>query len=224
MGTVLGELLPLAVGVAVSPVPIIAVILMLLAPRAGGTGQGFLLGWVAGIVAAVVVFLLFAGVADLGSSAEPSALASWLRLLLGLVILGLAVRQWRGRPAPGEQVPLPKWMAAIDSFTPGKAAGLGFVLSAVNPKNLAMGIAAGVAIAAGDLPAGQDVVAVLVFTLIAAATVAVPVIAYAVAADRMRGPLDRLKVWLEANHIAVLGVLLLVIGVVLVGNGLGGLL
>lgn len=58
MGTVLGELLPLAVGVAVSPVPIIAVILMLLAPRAGGTGQGFLLGWVAGIVAAVVVFLL----------------------------------------------------------------------------------------------------------------------------------------------------------------------
>jgi hypothetical protein len=46
VGPVIGDLLPLAVGVAVSPVPIIAVILMLLAPRAGGASLGFLAGWV----------------------------------------------------------------------------------------------------------------------------------------------------------------------------------
>jgi hypothetical protein len=45
MGAVVGDPLPLAVGVAVSPVPIIAVILMLLAPRASGTSAGFGLGW-----------------------------------------------------------------------------------------------------------------------------------------------------------------------------------
>jgi hypothetical protein len=37
---VIGDLLPLAVGIAISPVPIIAVTLMLLAPRAGEASVG----------------------------------------------------------------------------------------------------------------------------------------------------------------------------------------
>jgi threonine/homoserine/homoserine lactone efflux protein len=224
VGPVIGELLPLAVGVAISPVPIIAVILMLLAPRAGGTGLGFLLGWVTGIVAVTVVVLLIAGSTDLGNSAEPSALASWLKLILGAVLLFLGVRQWQGRPGPDEPAHLPKWMSAIDTFTPAKGAGLGFLLSAVNPKNLTMCLAAGVAIAAGGLPAGQAAVAVTVFTVLATSTVAVPVIGYLVAADRMADPLKRLKAWLEQHNAAVMGVLLLVIGVMLVGKGFGGLL
>jgi Sap, sulfolipid-1-addressing protein len=64
VGTVLGDLLPLAVGVAVSPVPIIAVILMLLAPRAGAASVGFAIGWVLGIVAVTVVTLLLTSGAD----------------------------------------------------------------------------------------------------------------------------------------------------------------
>lgn len=218
----MGELLPLAVGVAISPVPIIAVILMLFAPRAGGTSVGFLLGWVAGIVVATVVFLWLAGIADLGGGGS-SAAASWIRLLLGVGMLVLAVKQWRDRPRPGAEPALPAWMAAIDRFTPGKALGLGFLLSAVNPKNLAMCVAAGVAIGAASLPGGQQTIAVVVFTVIAACTVAVPVIAFAVAAERMRGPLHRLKAWLLANNSTVMAVLLLVIGVVLVGKGIGGL-
>ena len=37
MNLVIGEILPLAVGIAISPIPIIAAILMLLSPRAKGT-------------------------------------------------------------------------------------------------------------------------------------------------------------------------------------------
>jgi threonine/homoserine/homoserine lactone efflux protein len=224
MGEVIGSLLPLALGVAISPVPIIAVILMLFAPRAGGTGLGFMLGWVVGIVVAVVVFLLVAGATDIGDSDEPSTLASWIKLLLGLLFLLLAVGQWRKRPHDGVEPELPGWMTSIDKVTPGKAAGLGFLLSAVNPKNLAMAIAAGVTIADGALSGGGQTVAVIVFTVIAASTVAVPVIAYAVAADRMRGPLDELKSWLEANNATVMSVLLVVLGVVILGKGLGALL
>jgi hypothetical protein len=43
MGSVIGDFLPQALGVAISPVPIIATILMLLAPKAGATSVGFLL-------------------------------------------------------------------------------------------------------------------------------------------------------------------------------------
>lgn len=219
VGSVLGDLLPLALGVAVSPVPVIAVILMLFGPKAGSTSFGFLGGWVAGIVLAVTAFALIAGTAGMGTSAEPSAMASWFKLLLGVLLLYLAWQQWRSRDEPV----LPKWMSAIDTMTLGKGAGLGFLLSAVNPKNLAMCAAAGTIIGAGGLSGGQNVLTVAIFTVLAALTVAVPVIGYAVAQDKMRGPLDRLKGWLEANNATVMAMLLLFLGVVLLGKGFGGL-
>ena len=114
-------------------------------------------------------------------------------------------------------------MAAIDSFTFPKAAALGFALAAVNPKNLLMCAAAGTAIGGSALSGADQAVVIAVFTVLAACTVALPVIAYAVAKDRMRHPLDELKVWLQQNNTAVMAVLLLVIGVVLIGKGIGGL-
>jgi len=225
VGTVLGDLLPLAVGVAVSPVPIMAVILMLLAPRASAASVGFAIGWVLGIVAVTVVTLLLTGGTDAGGDdAGPSTGASWLKLLLGLALLAVGVKQWRGRPKPGQDVALPKWMTAIDHVTPVKALGLGGALSAVNPKNLLMTVSAGVTITDGALDTGQQVAAVAVFTALAASTVVLPVVAYAVAKDRMRRPLEDLRVWLQANNATVMSVLILVIGVTQIGKGLGGLL
>jgi threonine/homoserine/homoserine lactone efflux protein len=225
VGTVLGDLLPLAVGVAVSPVPIMAVILMLLAPRASAASVGFAIGWVLGIVAVTVVTLLLTGGTDVGGDdAGPSTGASWLKLLLGLALLAVGVKQWRGRPKPGQDVALPKWMTAIDHITPVKALGLGVALSAVNPKNLLMTVSAGVTITDGALDTGQQVAAVAVFTALAASTVVLPVVAYAVAKDRMRRPLEDLRVWLQANNATVMSVLILVIGVTQIGKGLGGLL
>ena len=100
MGDVVGELLPLAVGVAVSPIPIIAVILVLLAPRAGAASAGFAVGWVLGIVVVTSVSVLIAGGADLSEGDDPSAGASWTKLVLGLLLLAVGVRQWRGGPGP----------------------------------------------------------------------------------------------------------------------------
>ena len=102
MRQVIGDILPLALGVAISPIPIIATILMLLAPKAGGTSAGFLLGWVIGIAAAATVFTVIAATAGLSGASEPSSAASWFKIVLGALLLLLAGRQWRGRPAPGE--------------------------------------------------------------------------------------------------------------------------
>ena len=102
MNGVIGDLLPLAVGIAISPVPVIAVILMLLAPRAGGASLGYLLGWVVGIVVAVsVVTVIVGGVAQSDTDDGPSTTTAIVILLLGVGVLVLAVRQWRGRPKPG---------------------------------------------------------------------------------------------------------------------------
>jgi hypothetical protein len=64
----------------------------------------------------------------------------------------------------------------------------------------------------------------VVFTVIGASTVGLPVIAYAIAGARMRGPLDEMKTWLAENNTTVTSVLLVIIGAVLIGKGLGGLL
>src|SRR4051812_35700851 len=99
---------------------------MLLAPKPLGASSGFLIGWVVGIVVVTAVVLLLAGTQDLGTTSEPSTAASWVKLVLGLLLLLLAGKEWRDRPAADEEPVLPKWMAAVDQFTPGKATGLGF--------------------------------------------------------------------------------------------------
>ncbi|QCB49532.1 GAP family protein [Rhodococcus sp. PAMC28707] len=219
MGTVLGDLLPLVVGVAVSPVPIIVAILMLLGKRAGSTSISFAIGWIAGIVLATTIFVLLGGAAT-GSEDEPSTTSSWIKLVIGVLLLGVGIRQWRAR---GEEHATPKWMSAIDEMTAVKALGVGFALAAINPKNLLMCIAAGVTIGGAALDAGQTVVAVAVFSVLSASTIAVPVIAYQIAAQRLEAPLASLKEWLQANNSAVMSVLILVISAVLIGKGMGGL-
>lgn len=224
MNGVVGDLLPLAVGIAISPVPIIAVILMLLSPRAGGASAGYLLGWVVGIVLiTTAVALVLDATAESGEDTGPSTATALILLLLGIGCLVLAFGQWRTRPKPGAHGALPAWMATIDKATPAKAVGLGFLLSAVNPKNLAMSAAAGAVVAGGGLPVGKSVVAVAIFTAIAASTVLVPVVGYLVARKRMAPALFSLREWLAHNNAVVMAVVMLVIGAALIGKGVGAL-
>ncbi len=224
MGPVIGDLLPYAIGVAISPIPIIAVILMLLSHKAGPNSVAFGIGWILGIVVGTVVFLVLSGAADLDSGSGPSTTTSWVQLVLGLLLLVLAVGQWRKRPKPGATPTLPKWMSSIEQFTAIKSAGLGFLLSALNPKNLLMFVSAGVAIGAAGLSVGGDVVAVIVYTVLAASSVLVPVVGFLAARQKVTPWLDSLKTWLEANNALVMSLLLLLLGVVQFGKGLGGLL
>lgn len=222
MGGVIGDLLPIAIGIAISPLPIIAVILMLLSASPGRSSVGFLLGWVVGIVAVTTIVLLLVGRA--GNSANgPSTTSSVIRLVLGVLLLLLGVRQWRARPRPGEAAAMPKWMRALDGITAVKASGLGALLSGVNPKNLLLCVAAGTAIGAGHLSAGGNVVAIAIFTVLASCSIAGPVVLFLVARERMSAPLAALRTWLTDNNAAVMAVLLLVIGVVQIGKGISGL-
>jgi threonine/homoserine/homoserine lactone efflux protein len=220
MTSVIGEILPLAIGIAISPIPIIAAILMLLSPRATRTGIGFLLGWVVGILVAVTIFTLLSSVLPRGDSDASSPVHGIIQIVLGAALLVLALRQWRSRPEPGVEPTLPKWMSAIDTMNAGKGFGLGFLLAAVNPKNLLLGAGAGVTIGGADLPIASAAVVIGVFTVIAAASVALPVIAYLIASERMRGPLESLRAWLVHNNATVMAVLLVVIGFVVIGKGI----
>ena len=220
MGSVIGETFPLAVGIAISPIPIIATILMLLSPKAKATSVGFLLGWLAGILVAVVLFTLLSSVLPQQNSSGSSPVSGVIKIILGASLLFLAVKQWRGRPAEGEQAAMPKWLSTIDSMTAIKGLGLGFLLAAVNPKNLLLAASAGVIIGGENLSFGDTTVVIGVFVLLAGCTVLIPVIGYLIASARMAGPLDRLREWLIDNNATIMAVLLLVIGVSVIGKGI----
>ncbi|WP_105567103.1 GAP family protein [Microbacterium halophytorum] len=221
MASTIGEMLPLALGVAISPIPIIAAILMLLSPKARVTSIGFLLGWVIGIIAAVTAFTLLSSVLPESDPDASKPIRGVVQLVLGALLFLLALKQWRGRPAPGEEAALPAWMKAIDTFSFVAAFGLGFLLSALNPKNLIMAAGAGTDIGAAGLPTEAVIVVIAVYTLIAASTVLIPVAGYLVAAQKLSGALDALRDWLTKENAVIMTVLLLVIGVSLVGKGIG---
>jgi threonine/homoserine/homoserine lactone efflux protein len=223
VGAVVGDVLPFALGVAISPMPIIAVILMLLAARAGAASGGFLIGWVAGIVIATTVFTILAETLGLSSSGGGSTAGAIVKLVLGALLLLLALKEWRSRPVGDADPPAPKWLSSLDSLTAAKASGLGFLLAAVNPKNLLMILAASVTIGQAKLPVGQIVIVILIFTLIAASTVAAPVIVYRAEPVKAQAWLESMKIWLVANNATVMMMLFAIIGVVLIGKGIGGL-
>jgi threonine/homoserine/homoserine lactone efflux protein len=149
--------------------------------------------------------------------------AAVINMVVGVLLVVLALRQWRVRPSRGESVQLPKWMAEVDSMTPTKALVLGLLLSAVIPKNLLLALSAGVIVSETGLSVGEASVVIVLFTVIATSTVAVPVVAHLVAPARMHGPFQRLRVWLVENNVTIMGLLLLVIGVVMIGNSIAGL-
>jgi hypothetical protein len=222
MVTASGELLPLAVAIAISITTIITTILMLLSPKAKARTVGLLVGCVVGVGAAVALFALLAGLLPTQDSAG-SWVGGVIKMVAGVLLVVLALRQWRVRPARGDQVELPRWMAEVDSMTPTKALVLGLLLSAVVPKNLLLAISAGVIVSEARLSAGEASVVIVVFTLIATSTVAVPVVAHLVAPARMHGQFQWLREWLVENHVTIMGLLLLLIGVVMIGNGIASL-
>lgn len=222
MGQAIGQALPIAVGVALSPFPIIAVVLMLVTERGRVNGPAFVAGWILGLAGLGAIVLSVAGAGGASDEGQPATWVSVLELVLGLAVLLLALRQWRGRPDEAEAPAAPRWMGALDSFTPLKSAGAGVALSALNPKNLLLTVGGAAAIAQTGIPAGQEVVAYAVFVLVATLGVGAPVaIAFALG-DRSRPILDGMKDWLGRNNAVIMAVLLLVIGVKLVGDGISG--
>jgi hypothetical protein len=118
---------------------------------------------------------------------------------------------------------MPKWMATIDTFTPAKSFGLGALLAGVNPKNLALTMAAAVSIGQANLSGTEPWLTLLAFVAIASITVAGPVLYFLLVGASAERALTSGKVWLVANNHAVMSVLFVVFAAVLIGQGFGGL-
>lgn len=221
MGSTLVQLLPLALGVLASPLPIMAVVLLLLGGRPRATGLAFVCGWILGLTAlGLLGILILNGTAIFNSQGDGPAVRI-ATAVLGCVLLVLAVLQWRDRPRRGEDGELPKWMAALTTFSSLKSFGLGATLAAVKPKNLVLTVAAATTISESGMAIGQELVALAVFVMVASIGVAAPLVVFFALGSRATATLERWGAWLTRHNAVVVAAVLLVIGLLLVGSALG---
>ena len=223
MGQAIGSSLPLAVGVALSPIPIIAVVLILTSRRARSNGPAFVIGWLVGLAVIGAIVLSVAGPAGASKSGSPATWVSWVKIVLGAALLLVAVRQFRGRPKDGDEAALPKWMASIDSMKPLTVLGLAALLGGVNPKNLLLAVSAGASIAQTGISGADQAIAYAVFALIGTIGVGTPVVIYFALGERSATMLTALKDWMGQHNAVIMSVLCLVIGVKLIGDAIGAL-
>jgi len=223
MGRAIGQIIPLAAGVALSPLPIIAVILLLTGPRGRGSGMSFLAGWLLGLATVGTLVLLAADGANAGGSGAPAVWAGVVLIALGVLLAIVGVRQWRGRPAEGESQELPGWMRTVESFTAPKAAAVAVGFAAAKPKNLLLTAGAATAIAQTGTGASQQAGAMATFVVLASVGVASPVAVSLLMGDRAAGMLERMRDWLVRENQTIIAVICILIAAKLIGDGITGL-
>jgi threonine/homoserine/homoserine lactone efflux protein len=124
IGQAIGQVISFGAGVALSPVPIISVVLMLSTPKGRVNGLAFLAGWIVGLAVVGTIVLLVSSGASASSNGAPATWVSIVKVAVGLLLVLLAVKQWRGRPRGDARAELPAWMKSIDTFTPIRSAGM----------------------------------------------------------------------------------------------------
>ena len=222
MSDAIGQIVSLAVLVAISPVPIIGVIVMLATPRARSNGPAFIVGWIAGLSVVGAVVLATSSGAGASDGGGPADWVNVLKLALGVLAVLFAAKQWRQRPRAGADPEMPAWIEKVDEFTAGRAAAFGVLLSAANPKNLLLVVAAAATIAQTGASTGAQIAALAVFVLIGTLGTGLPVVLYFALGERSKTILDELKTWMSTHDAAIMVVLLLVIGAKLIGDAISG--
>ncbi|HSE29166.1 MAG TPA: GAP family protein [Candidatus Saccharimonadales bacterium] len=204
------DMLPSALGVVISPLPIAAMILILMSDRAKSNGTAFVAGWI------LVVFAVgFTGLNLIGSNQDTTdhnKVALIVQLIAGILLLFLAGKNWVSRPKGTGEPKTPGWMSSLSKMRWFSAFGLAILLGGVNPKNLALILGGVGSIVEANLSATDGYVALTIFVVIASLSLAVPLLYIIFAGQSAKKLLSKLKVWLVRYNSVVMAVVLLLVG------------
>jgi hypothetical protein len=217
MSTVLWYTLPIAVAIALSVFPIVAVLVLLLAPDPMRRSVAFAAGWAAGLLVLVTVFTISAKLTphERRTPFPPWAHVAEIAIGIVLVVMAFLVGRQTRRSTPAGVKEL---SGLASGMTTPRSFAFGLMMN-VRPKNIVLTIAAGLAIGAASLELVASTTIVLIVTVVGASTVVGLVIVYAVGKSRVRPGLDRLHRYLVDHAATVLRVLGALIGVALIVIG-----
>jgi hypothetical protein len=223
MSYVIVDLLPLIVGAAVVPLYSIAVLLLLQSKGGLLKAIAFLSGGVAVRLVQGILFGLVIGVAcQANSEPGPKLIVSTLLLVVGILLLVTALKQWRKQD--DADTPTPQWMTAIRGFSALGAAGAGAVFPLIAAKQWVFTLSAIGIIGEAGLSRTASIGAYLLFVLATQTLGLAPILTYVVAPHRIAKPLEATRAWLERNNRAIVMVMSLIIGVWFLFKGITGLI
>jgi Sap, sulfolipid-1-addressing protein len=221
MWTAFGHILPIAVAVALSSVPIMATIVILLSPNKDRSSLPFLIGWVFGIAATIVAFTFLAQFVPAPSVRRSQPAVGALLIVIGLGLLIHAIVVWRRGPKEASGG-IPKWLSAVGSLGPWQAFGLAFLMN-LRPKAILLSAAAGLSLRADGLSVNEGWIVIAAYTVISASPVAFMIVGSRIRPRRAEQWLVGARDWTTANNRLVTTLIMLIVGVVIIGNGLSRL-
>ena len=216
------DVLPIALGLLMASAPLVMVSMALVIRRSVGAGWSFVLGWILGLV---IVCAVVVAVADLVSIAgETGTVGGVVGVVVGVILVGLGVWKWYGawrNPNKGE---VPSWYESIERMRGSTVFAFGIGMAALNPKNLFLAVAAGVAVAEATDNIGAQVVGIVVFVVVGSIGVAAPTVATQLAGDRAGATLARVDEVITRYNSVIVGAVLIILGAVVTTNGIDALL
>ncbi len=221
MGSIFNALsisIPLALGIAASPGPIIAIMILLITPRAISNSYSFLLGWFIGLMLVGTIILQSPGLND--ASGEPSLLSGWIRISLGSSFLVCSLFIVKNIPKKGEQVAPPKWLEKVDSYGFIHALIIGFIFSGPNIKNASMVATGAASIGSSGLDFNQELIVLILFCLVASMGVLLPHAIFLLFRNNAEAIFGKMKIWLIRNRVLILFVVLIIFGGLFVYRGI----
>ena len=212
---VIGGLIPIAMAMALSSIPFLATVVVMLSPRRTSTAMPYLIGYVGGAFVAVAL-------ANTILRAVPVRIKlggafGIIEVVLGSALIALAIVQWRIRHR--RAATSKGWLDRLGKFGPGTVFGFAVALN-FRPKSILLAAAAGVVLARADLQTSQSVISLLIYTVVASLTVTIPVVATVLHPDAASAWLIRTRDWLSRNGAIITVVVLLMVGTTVLGNGL----
>jgi Sap, sulfolipid-1-addressing protein len=218
---VIGQMLPLVIAGALSSVPIAAVLTLLLGGRSLGPAVLFSIGYTVAVLAVTAVATALLGhvlLADVTIVGSPAL--GFCECLLGVAAVAAGGALFRRRSQPGQGRVSALLSSVVGTVRPGLALAVGAVL-AFRPKSLLLASGVGLVLAPAHLAPVSTAVLLVSSAVLMTGTVTAPIVLALVGGDQARARLERLRAWLRHNSRAVTVVVLVLVGTVLVGDGLG---
>lgn len=214
----LEQLIPIAAGIMISPLPIAAIIAILLSPRAKANGFAYVGAFLIVCFAFTVVAALTTKGAGAGGSSGDDVVVLVLGIVLSLGFLVLAVVSWVTRPKHGAAAKAPGWLLAVDNLPVGKAFGLGLVMAVTNAKNIPLELKGGALIGASDLGVPAAIGLSALFALVASLGILLPTILASTGSRTVTRALNGLKAELIAHNAIIMTVLFAILAAVQISH------
>ena len=207
------DLLLIGLVITLEPIPLTAFLVVLASKGGVRKGAAFIFGWLLSLAIVVAVTLLVTGNKPPAPSTAPSLAALAAKILIGVVLVLIAVRQRRrmGKPKPPKKPP--KWQTGIDNMSPWYAMGLAPL---TQPWGL---VAAGIAtIVEAKLSSWQSYVAVVLFCLVSTGVYIALEVYAGFRPEKSAALLASARAWIDSHTDQVIIVASLVLGFWLIGK------